>query len=488
MAQERRTPASIENNERNATRGNGPFLAKVVGHLDTTYMGTLEVELLKTTDSGNNSETSGQVIQARYLSPFYGVTPFSDTSENEGHQYTQKSYGMWMVPPDVGTLVVVIKIEGMDDRAYWIGCVQDQYMNFMVPNGGQATTEYNDQDTTRPLPVAEYNKRNEDAAGRNPTQFIHPVNEDFSQVLQNQGLDGCRIRGLSSSSARREAPSHVFGISTPGPQDRRPGAPTATVGTQESNIQMPFNRLGGTSFVMDDGDPAFIRATHASVGPPTYINREAGEQGGDPTIPANELVRIRTRTGHQILLHNSEDLIYIANSRGTAWIEMTSNGKIDIYSADGVSIHSEGDINLKADQDVNIESGANINIKAGADGRISTGGNLHLNSDPASPVSREPMHEPWDGHESNFGGQCNLPDTFRQRGSASGGSGGATTADTSQTTADQGGAAPAADPAADAQLDDAARAPDPAADVEADDRARNTGLSDSALQQYYGPQ
>jgi len=236
---------------------------------------------------------------------------------------------------------------------------------------------------------------------------------------------------------------------------------------------MPFNRLGGTSFVMDDGDPAFIRASHASAGPPTYINRESGEAGGDPTIPANELVRIRTRTGHQILLHNSEDLIYIANSRGTAWIELTSNGKIDIYAADSVSIHSEGDINLKADNDVNIEAGANINLKAGADGRISTGGNLHLNSDPASPVSREPGHEPWDGHESNFGGQCNLPDTFRQRGSTGGNSSNSTTADNTQTTVDS------VQPAA---------TPDPAADAELDDSARNRGLSDSALQQYYGPQ
>ena len=167
MSQDTRTPAAAEAASKNATQGYGPFLAKVVGHLDTTYMGTLEVELLKTTDSGNNTETSGQVMQARYLSPFYGVTPFRDTSENEGDQYTQKSYGMWMVPPDIGTQVVVIKIEGMDDRAYWIGCVQDQYMNFMLPNGGQTTTEYNDQDTSRPLPVAEYNKRNEDAAGRN---------------------------------------------------------------------------------------------------------------------------------------------------------------------------------------------------------------------------------------------------------------------------------------------------------------------------------
>jgi hypothetical protein len=63
-------------------------------------------------------------------------------------------------------------------------------------------------------------------------------------------------------------------------------------------------------------------------------------------------------------MHNSEDLIYIANSRGTAWIELTSNGKIDIFATDSVSIHTENDFNFKADRDVNIEAGRNINMKA----------------------------------------------------------------------------------------------------------------------------
>lgn len=412
MATEGRTSSTIQSSSP------GPFLAKVVSHLDTTYMGTLEVELLKTTDTGNNAEATGQLLQASYLSPFYGVTPFRDTTDNEGSQYSQSSYGMWMVPPDVGTIVMVIKVEGRDDRAFWIGCVQDQYMNFNVPNGGQAVTEFNDQNPRTALPVGEYNKRSEDAAGRNPTQFVHPVNEDFANVLREQGLDGCRIRGQSTSSARREAPSSVFGISTPGPQDRRPGAPRSTYGRAEGAIEVPFNRLGGTSLVMDDGDPAFIRASHAGSGPPTYINREAGETGGDPTIPANELFRIRTRTGHQILLHNSEDLIYIANSRGTAWIEMTSNGKIDIYGGDSISIHTEGDFNVKADGNINMQADGAINLKSSGD-MNADGATINLNSGSAAESGRVPEHEPWSGHESNFGESCNLTDTFRQRSSRS---------------------------------------------------------------------
>jgi uncharacterized protein (DUF2345 family) len=84
-------------------------------------------------------------------------------------------------------------------------------------------------------------------------------------------------------------------------------------------------------------------------------------------------VRIRTRTGHQILLHNSEDLIYIGNAAGTTWIELTSMGKIDIYAQDSISIHTEKDINIKADQDINMDAGRNVNIRSGAKHNVEVG-------------------------------------------------------------------------------------------------------------------
>ena len=69
---------------------------------------------------------------------------------------------------------------------------------------------------------------------------------------------------------------------------------------------MPFSRLGGSSFVMDDGDANFIRKTHPEDGPPVYVNKMDRESGGKKTLPQNELTRLRTRTGHQILMHKEK--------------------------------------------------------------------------------------------------------------------------------------------------------------------------------------
>ena len=344
-----------------STSQTGPFEAIVVNNLDTKYMGTLQVELLKSTSSGNQPERSGQVMEAMYLSPFYGVTPVGGNNKNEGYRNSQQSYGFWAVPPDIGTRVLVIFVEGNTSKCYWIGCVQDEYMNFMTP-GYASTSLLKDYD--KKGPAVEYNKLTTTDPTPEPTTHRKPTHLDLLKGYVVSGLSDDETRGLTSSSARRELPSAVFGWSTPGPLDKREGAPKAEIGFKGNKLNYPKSRLGGSSFVMDDGDDKFLRKGHPKDTAMEYANIEAQEEGGDVTRPHNELIRLRTRTGHQILLHNSEDLIYIANARGTSWIEMTSNGKVDIYGADSISVHSQQDLNFTADRDINLTAGQDVNVVA----------------------------------------------------------------------------------------------------------------------------
>lgn len=339
----------------------GPFLAEITNHLDPTYMGSLEVSLIKNLQNSIDMQEDTYIV--RYLNPFYGVTSVRYEGNNSSNfNDVQKSYGMWMVPPDVGTIVMVIFIDGDPNQGYWMGCVQDQFQNHMVPGIAASmqtamTQEQKDRYGTSYLPVAEFLKSTQLLGVPNVDKIAKPVHP-FADRLVAQGLLLDTVRGVTSSSARREVPSSVFGISTPGPLDTSPGAKTAQIGYEQKRTA-PVSRLGGSTFVMDDGD----------------INGQ------------NELVRIRTRTGHQILLHNSQDLIYIGNSKGSAWIELTSNGKIDMYAADSVSIHTEADFNFRADRDVNIEAGRNIHMRAVKNMETNIGGFHHLMIDDYSKVS-----------------------------------------------------------------------------------------------------
>jgi len=367
----------------------GLYLATVVSVLDKTFMGMVSVKLERSV--GNNPVT-GQIIPVKYLSPFYGSTSSKYVTSTNDYNNTQKSYGMWMVPPDTGTVVMVAFANDNPKYGYWIGCVPDEAMNFMVP--GIAATEYVVDGVEKREPVAEYNKI---ATGQisEPTKALKPKHP-FAKVLATQGLGKDDIRGITTSSARREAPSMVFGISTPGPVDKQDGAKKGRVGPADGYAEVFVSRLGGSTFVMDDGDDKFLRKTTAGDGPPEYASLEQGDTGGLKDIPHNELIRLRTRTGHQILMHNSEDLIYVGNARGTAWIELSSDGKIDIFAEDSISIHTSNDLNIKADRDINLEAGRNFNLKAtgkvhteagqnseiisGKDTLITSGDNSHIKS------------------------------------------------------------------------------------------------------------
>lgn len=354
------------------TIGPGPYMAKVVGHLDKKFMGGLKVQILNQSGNPDDDSQDSQTKIVQYASPFYGVTPNYAAGDEDSYRSSQQSYGFWAVPPDVGSIVLVTFVEGLDDYGFWFACIPQDFMNFMVPEPKVSTA--NTTPATPPifknkkLPVGEYNINKTNPQGQTqPNLYPKPANKDAVQMFEQQGLLDDDIRGLSSSSSRREAPSNVFGISTPGPLDKRQGAPQVSKGTTDYSATMFSARLGGQAIVMDDGDEKIVRRGSPADTPAEYANIEQNEINGDVTRPANELTRIRTRTGHQILMHNTEDLVYIANSRGTAWIELTSNGKIDVYATDSVSLHSQQDLNFAADRDINFTaSQGSINMIAGS--------------------------------------------------------------------------------------------------------------------------
>lgn len=333
----------------------GPYLGVVTSQIDPTFMGSLRVNIMRISPERDDVLSSGVIV--RYCSPFFGSTAQKYEGNNSSSfNDVQKSYGFWMVPPDIGCTVMVVFIGGDINQGYWFGCIPDRYQDQMVP--GIAASQYSAmtpeqlrQYGTQNVPVAEFLKSSRDMTVPDPSTFTKPVHP-FADRLVQQGLLIDDVRGVTSSSARREVPSGVFGISTPGPIDTT--SPLKPVGFTQDNagFAMPVSRLGGHQFVMDDGD-------------------KDGK---------NELFRIRTRTGHQILLHNSSDLIYIANSKGTAWIELTSNGKIDMYAEDSVSIHTMQDFNFLAERDFNLECKRDMNISVGNNYQIDVLNDYVVNS------------------------------------------------------------------------------------------------------------
>ena len=341
----------------------GVYIGTVMNTADVNFSGRLDVQIpsLQVTNDASDRALEKTTYTVRYCSPFAGQTPARDAKSGGGFEDTQKSYGFWAVPPDIGTQVLVMFANGNVNEGFWIGCVPDMQINHMVP--GLASSEKSTEEASEgeepkfgklgitDLPVAEANRKtsalniNSDYT-EDKSASSRPVHTHIADALLAQGLIKDKIRGVTSSSARRETPSQVFGISTPGPIDHKGQfAPQNTEAVNrhgEVGGKFAHSRLGGHSFVMDDGTP--------SVGGETPIE--------------NELIRFRTRKGAQVLLHDSENTVYIINSTGTAWVELSEDGKIDMYADESFSVHTIGDFNLRAERDINIEAARNINMKA----------------------------------------------------------------------------------------------------------------------------
>ena len=338
----------------------GPYLGVVKGNLDPARMGRLKVHIPSLSKTSDPSED--QLITCEYLAPFYGAKG-GKYARGAGTSFedSQHSYGMWMVPPDLETKVLVIFAEGKMEQAYWIGCVQEPYTNHMTPGIASSTNTNDALDETfegaeagfqqdkkskygsENVPSGELNRNRQGALQNGNYESIPKPIHPFAETLLKQGLSADDIRGNTSSSARRETPSQVFGISTPGRKDT--STTKVKVGTKDSGAQDFVTRKTGHTFVMDDGA---IDGT-------------------------NQLMRLRTASGHQLLMHDTEGVVYLANGSGKAYIEMDKDGTISVYS--------DGGINLRAGRDFNLHSETNINFHAKGTINFTSENHLALNAE-----------------------------------------------------------------------------------------------------------
>jgi len=332
-------------NEKYVDNDAGPYVGVVKVTSDPLKMGRLGVNIPALSNTNNPSPS--QVIWCHYLSPFYGGKPESAVSSTDPLTYreNQTSYGFWAVPPDVDTEVLVIfaKGENNENSAYWMGCIQKPKINQQIPGFG--STKKVPTSTAREsartgqtfygtdfLPSGDINRNFQQTGGTltNADKLDLPLNDILADQLLNEGLIQDSIRGTTSSSANRESPSQVFGINTPGPIQQNSRAKNIGLG---GTVVRPDRDLG-QSIVLDDGD----------------IN-------GD-----NQLIRLRTASGHQLLMHDTEGVVYLANGSGKAFIEMAADGTISVYSEAGINLRSSGDFNLHSETNINFHAKGTINF------------------------------------------------------------------------------------------------------------------------------
>ena len=311
---------------------------------------------------------------ALYASPFGGVISNMVAGPDEDTSYGPTSYGLWAIPKQ-GATVLVQFINGNSNYRVWTHCLYPAMSNRGLP-GGRGY----DISKQKPFPVGPWTDSYEE---------LQPAQKNLAEA------------GLNTR--------HFF---TRGGYERQVAQAVTDKEGSDGYAKNPNkpNKLDSQTVSLTSAGHHFISLQDA----PEFCR-----------------MRMKTTTGHQIILDDTNERIYISTAKGENWIEMDSDGHIHVFGSKSISFNSGGDFNINAGGNVNIKAGSNVNvlgsgvnitgianielnsgcstlvtagdfIELGASADlVLAGSKIHLNSKPAKQAGSAsapgivPSHEPW---------------------------------------------------------------------------------------------
>lgn len=302
------TPQNAKSNSSSTgiLKDSGPYLAEVMDNVDSQLSGRISVYI---PDFGGDPKDRSNWLLCRYMTPFYGIQPMSNTvaAETSGQL---ESYGMWMQPPDVGVKVLVLFINGDRSKGVWIGCLPEIGSHGSIPANDRGDFDYYEDPNT---PIEERER---------------PQHSKAFQFAE-QGLHKDPQRGPIKSTSLRESPSRVFGFNTP----------------------------GGNSLVMDDGDvdgnSRHIRIRSAS-GNQITMNDDDG------------FIYIINADGTSWMELSASGHLDVYAKAG---INLATNGSINMHAQTDINMHAENNVNIQSGNTTRVQGdqlvsiwGNNINL------------------------------------------------------------------------------------------------------------------------------
>lgn len=270
---------------------------------------------------------------ATYVQPFGGTVsnmrrgPIPAGKDKPPMSEGSVAYGFWAIPK-VGAQVLVKFLSGDPSFRLWHGHLFTLQANRSMPAGrNQSSTGMPGPTTDQDSPIEPYHS-NSTLAGNNDKNFFETRGGYERQVAQ-------------AKTTKDDQEGY----------DQNPNLDVPSLDCQTYAWTTP----GGHILSLQDS-PKFCR------------------------------MRLRTTTGHQLLLDDTNERIYISTARGANWIELDQDGHIHIHADESISINSQenfnlnvgGSINFQAEKGVHIKTPDNIRMEASQNIFMEAQKNLHL--------------------------------------------------------------------------------------------------------------
>jgi hypothetical protein len=355
----------------------GISVGTVVDTNDPQQMGRVRVRVEAYGDTKFNDDSN--LPWAAMCTPFGGMVHSDQFTRGVEESGTAgpTAYGMFNVPK-VGATALVTCIDGDLMTRVVVGYMHIDQTVHSMPHGRFLLDGQSD------APAGPINSSE---------QQIQPLYANWSQAFANRSSFEWKTRGADKS---------VGGLSKAFKASSDDGS---YVSNKPDEFEVSVTESDGNKFIRTNGYNR-SRLTKSSgnkiiLDPQVYCWVTPGFHAVsmDDSID-NCRMRFRTSTGHQIILDDTNERIYISTNQGENWVEMDSDGSIDIYSGTKVSIHAVGDINLRsgqsirldADQGVHINSGSNVNLTATTDINTSASGTINTTSGGATTHNAQSFH------------------------------------------------------------------------------------------------
>lgn len=295
-----------------------------------------------------------------YVSPLGGQTHVGTRGPGLYQTEGGIAYGMWGLPK-VGAQIVVMSLDEQHIQRLFMGCVYDMNTPHTMPHGRWMYDDHPELDKQKPKskPYGPYSSRE---------KLIQPLSDNLQKAFGGDNSDIAyewRTRAADYSVSRVDVSQLSQSYSkVQDDLEVQDKDWTSTQGYQNSRID-PHGNASGKNY--DSHTYSWTTPGFHSV---SMDDRQE-----------NCRMRFRTSSGHQIILDDTNERIYIATAQGNNWIELDQAGNIDIFTTNKVNIRSNQDINLTSDKTIRMHAKEGIHMHSDKEIRMMGKEDIHIKTD-----------------------------------------------------------------------------------------------------------
>lgn len=354
-------------------------VGRVVDTNDPNQMGRIRVYM---PNLDRDTSLVGDIPFAMYCSPFGGHNQVQSRGpETDTFTPGPVAYGMFSIPK-VGTDVIVACLDGNPQYRVWFGTLTGMYLAHTMPHGRFIFDTPGQPTGTLDGPLSSTESPIEPTYSNLTEQFTRTdgiaSNDEAVNTTPRKNFE-YRSRGMDYQAAG-------LGL-------RQKNNPTQQISNIADNRNFSFTEEDGKEFKNGNYTQGYAQS-RIEPDIPYDPNLVDGGVNLDPQVysqttpgfhafamddrPENCRIRLRTSSGHTIIMDDTNERIYISTAEGNAWVEMDQSGNVDIYSARRVSIRAELDVNIVTEGAFRVTAKAGIHLNTSGDLRTTALGNTEI--------------------------------------------------------------------------------------------------------------